>query len=292
MHAVATVTGGHTVLSTIPEELTRGKLTRLGEGIAKVVYASEHWVVSRERSPLEVVALIVLWRSLRGVERIIPGAWGRRLRERPGRQIRFLRVLVHGAILILPRTLWYGSHVRYVFRLYHKRNLRGEKLAESYLTDSGLIPRRVEFPPERVRIGGWPGWLMVSEATQRLDSTLYDKMTQLARADRFEELEVWLERLLQTRAEGWRRGLFSLDAHLKNFGAIGDRIVLLDTGGLTNRWSEVEERLEIVERSSIAPHRQLGLGPMLADHPEIARRFDEKWKATVNVEVVRGFWPR
>ena len=51
----------------------------------------------------------------------------------------------------------------------------------------------------------------------------------------FEEIELWLERLLETRQAGWQRGLFSVDAHLKNFGVCGDRIVLLDTGGLTNR---------------------------------------------------------
>ena len=48
-----------------PEELTRDRLKRLGEGIGKVVYASEHWVVRRERSPREVVALIILWKVLR-----------------------------------------------------------------------------------------------------------------------------------------------------------------------------------------------------------------------------------
>ena len=50
------------VLPHAPEELTRGRLRRIGEGIGKVVYASEQWVVKRERSPFEIVALIVLWR--------------------------------------------------------------------------------------------------------------------------------------------------------------------------------------------------------------------------------------
>ena len=169
--------------------------------------------------------------------------------------------------------------------------MRGEKLAQAHLTGSDLIPERISFPPERVRIGGWPGWLMVSEAAERVDTTLHQKMIRLAAEDRFDELELWLDRLLETRRAGWRLGLFSLDAHLKNFGAIGERIVLLDTGGLTNRWLEVEKRLAEEEAAS-APHVRLGLGPLLADHSEIALRFDRRWRDTINTEVVRDCWPR
>lgn len=279
------------VLSGIPEELTRRQLRRLGEGIGKVVYASENWVIHRDRSPLEMVALIVLWKCLRKLEALLPGSWGRRLRDRPARQIRFLRVLVQGAILLVPKALWYSAHIREMLRLYHRHSVRGERLAQDRLTGSELVPERIEFPPARVRIGGWPGWLMVSEAVERVDATLHDKLIELAREDRFGELEAWLERLLQVRQDGWSRGLFSLDAHLKNFGAIGERIVLLDAGGLTNRWSEVEKYLETEELIS-QPHAQLGLGTLLADHPEIARRFDKHWKATVNRENVSSRWPQ
>jgi len=279
------------VLYEIPGELTRGSLCRLGEGIGKIVYASEHWVVCRERSPLEMVALIVLWKALRKLERLLPGGWGRRLRNRPSRQIRFLRVLVQGAILIVPKALWFSTHIRDVLRLYHRRSVRGERLAQTHLTGSGLIPQRIEFPPARVRIGGWPGWLVVSEAAERVDTTLYQKMAHLAAEDRFGELEEWLDRLLQTRKAGWRLGLFSLDAHLKNYGAIGERIVLLDTGGLTNRWTEVEQRLE-AEESMAAPHERLGLGSLLADHADIADRFDQRWMSAINPMVVRNCWPR
>lgn len=278
------------VLYEIPEELIGGSLRRLGEGIGKVVYASEHWVVYRERSPLEMVALILLWRALRKMERLLPGAWGRRLRDRPSRQIRFLRVLVHGAILIFPRALWFPAHIRDVLRLYHRRNVRGEKLAQAHLAGSDMIPERIAFPPARVRIGGWPGWLVVEEASERVETTLYHKMIHLAEEDRFAELEQWLDRLLERRQQGWRMGLFSLDAHLKNYGAIGERIVLLDTGGLTNRWHEVEQKLR-AEESLTPPHVRLGLGAMLADHSEIAQRFDQRWKAAINAEEVRACWP-
>lgn len=279
------------VLSHIPEELTNSPLRRLGEGMGKVVYASEHWVIARERSPLEMVALVLLWKGLRNFERLLPGSWRRRIRDRPSRQIRFLRVLVQGAILILPRALWYSAHIRDMLRLYHRRSIRGERLAKAHLTGSELIPERIEFPPAPVRIEGWHGWLVVSEASERLDATLHDKMIRLAREDRFGELEQWFERLLQARQDGWRRGLFSLDAHLKNYGTIEERVVLLDTGGLTDRWSEVERGLE-VEESIARPHIRLGLGTLLANHPEIARRIDQRWKATVNRDVVRNNWPQ
>src|SRR5206468_4292521 len=117
------------------------------------------------------------------------------------------------------------------------------------------------------------------------------RMTRLAREDRFTELEEWLDRLLQARQDGWRRGLFSTDAHLKNYGAIGERVVLLDTGGLTNRWADVERCLE-KEALIAQPHARLGLGPLLAGHSEIAQRFDQRWKAAVNREAVRECWPR
>jgi len=278
------------VLYHIPEELTIGSLQRLGEGIGKIVYASEHWVVSRERSPLEMVALILLWRTLRKLESLLPGAWGRRLRDRPSRQIRFLRVLMQGVMVVVPRALWFPAHIRDILRLYHRRSVRGERLAQAHLAGSDMVPERIVFPPARVHIGGWPGWLVVSEAAERVETTLYQKMIHLAHEDRFEELEQWLDRLLERRQEAWRLGLFSLDAHLKNYGAIGERIVLLDAGGLTNRWSEVEERLT-AEESMAPPHVRLGLGPTLADHAEIARRFDERWKSAINPAVVRECWP-
>lgn len=283
-------TRGPRVLASAPEELTRGRLRRLGEGIGKVVYASQHWVVKRDRSPSEIVALIVLWKALRRLERILPGGWGKRLAERPARQIRVLRLLTRAAMAVAPKSLWFTAHVREVWRLYHRRNIRGEELAQAHLAGSSLVPERITFPPTRVRIAGWPGWLTVSEATERVETTLYQRLAELARAGRFEEVERWLDRLLELRQAGWRRGLFSVDAHLKNFGVIGDRIVLLDTGGLTNRWREIEGRLAY-EEVVAQPHIQLGLGPILAARPDIARRFDARWKAIVNREVVRSHWP-
>jgi hypothetical protein len=39
------------------------------------------------------------------------------------------------------------------------------------------------------------------------------------------------------------------------------------------------------------PHIQLGLGPLIGSRPEIARRFDSKWRAVVNTSTVRSHWP-
>lgn len=279
-----------TVLAHAPAELLAARLRRLGEGIGKVVYASEHWVVSRGRSPMEVVALIVLWKLLRKVERVLPGRLGAGLLQRPSKQIRFLRLVIQSVMLVIPKSLWFTGHIRQMWTLYHRRSSRGERLAQTHLAGSTIIPDQVTFPPARVRIGGWPGWLVVCEATRRVDTTLYDKLSSLARQGQFHELEVWLDRLLDLRQSGWKRGLFSVDAHLKNFGVTGDRIVLLDTGGLTNRWPEIEKRLAADEATE-TPHVQLGLGPLLASRPDIAARFDSRWKSIVNRDVVRSHWP-
>jgi len=277
-------------LAHAPEELTRGRLRRLGEGIGKVVYASEHWVVKRERSPSEIIALITLWRILRRMERLLPGRLGRRLLEKPSLTIRFLRRVMQALVPLVPRSVWFATHIREAWKTYHFRSARGERLAETFLAGTALIPERVTFPPTRVSVAGWPGWLTVREATERVEATLHRRLTELARAGRFEELECWLDRFLDLRQAGWQRGVFSVDAHLKNFGVTEDRVVLLDAGGLTNRWDHIEERLAF-EDAAEKPHVRLGLAPLLASRPDIAERFDTRWKATVNLAWVRRQWP-
>jgi hypothetical protein len=274
-----------------PDELTRTRLRRLGEGVGKVVYASEHWVVKRERSPSEIVALIVVWRILRKLERMLPGAWGQRLVQRPARQIRWLRVAVQGVMRVVPRAVWFTTHVRDVWKVYHSRNVRGEQLAAVHLEGTDMLPARVTFPPVCVTVGGWPGQLTVSEATERVEATLYQRVTDLARAGRFEDVQTWLDRFLDFRQTGWEYGLFSVDAHLKNYGVLGDRIVLLDPGGLTNRWTDVERRLS-PERSTQKPHVDLGLEAVLASRPDIAERFNSRWNAVVNPATIRKLWDR
>lgn len=267
------------VLLHAPAELTAGRLRRLGEGIGKVVYASEHWVVKRPRSPSEVVALILLWKLL-----------PRRFLQRPSRALRFLRVCIQTVMRIVPKSLWLSAHVKDVWRIYRCRDRRGERLARIHLEGTPLVPQVIAFPPIEVNVGGWPGWLTVSEATARVEATLHEHLEQLAREKRFDEVDLWLNRFLDLRQSGWQRGIFSLDAHLKNFGVAGDRIVLLDSGGLTDRWHEVHERL-IFEEVVSQPHVQLGLGPILAPCPGLAVEFDARWKEIVNRESVLSHWP-
>ena len=81
-----------------------------------------------------------------------------------------------------------------------------------------------------------------------------------------------------------------MDAHLKNFGVCGDRVVLLDTGGLTNRWTEIMDTLAYEEKVT-EPHVRLGLGDLLKERPDIAARFNARWKAIVNSAAVRDLWP-
>lgn len=289
-HSAGSAAEGTRVLAHAPEELTGGRLRRIGEGIGKVVYASEHWVVKRERAPYEIVALIVLWKLLRRAERILPGRMARRLLEKPSRQLRFLRLMVQAAMAVVPKAVWFTSHIREIWKEYHVRSSRGERLARAHLAGTHLVPEQVIFPTTRVSVHGWPGWLMVSEATERVEATLYQRLFELSRAGRFDEVERWLNQFLDLRQSGWKRGLFSVDAHLKNFGVVGDRIVLLDAGGLTNRWHEIEEKL-VYEEVVSQPHIQLGLGPILGGQSDIARRFDERWKSIVNRAVVAQLWP-
>ncbi len=281
---------GARVLSRAPSEILEERLKRLGEGIGKVVYASKHWVVKRDRSSFEIAALIVLWKALKKLDRVFPGKVGRWLMERPSRKLRVLRVFVQGTMAIVPKTIWYTSHVRQIWNQYHFRNARGEKLARELLEGTSLVPRRIEFPPTRVLVSGWPGSLVVSEATERVTCTLDECLRDLAKEERFDEVEMWLQRLLKLRQQGWRRGLFSTDPHLKNFGLIGDRVVLIDPGGLTNRWTDIEKRLDL-EAVVSQPHVQLGLGSILGARPDIADRFDAVYKATVNREVIQELWP-
>ena len=277
-------------LAEAPAELTRSRLCRLGEGIGKVVYASDHWVVKRDRSPAEIIALIAIWKFVRRLERFLPRRLRGKLLDRPSRQIRFLRMLVQSVVAVIPRALWYMTHIGQVWRLYHDRSTQGEALAQEKLTGTHLIPERICFPPTRVSVAGWPGWLTVEEATERVEATLHARLSQLAASGAWEEVELWLNRLLELRQAGWARGLFSLDAHLKNFGVTSDRVVLLDTGGLTDSWEEIEKRLGY-EEDLAEPHIQLGLGPILRARPDIAHRFNQRWKALVNRLTVRKYWP-
>ncbi len=279
------------LLAHVPAELIDGRLLRLGEGIGKVVYASPHWVVKRKRSPSEIVALILLWKLLRKFARIFPGHLGERLLQRPSKLIRFLRIVIQTVMLVVPRSVWFTTHIAEVWKVYRFRDLRGTRLAAIHLAGTGLMPKRVSFPPARINVGGWPGWLTVSEATERVDDTLFHRLTQLADVGEFAELEVWLGRFLDLRQSGWRKGLFSLDAHLKNFGVIGERIVLLDPGGLTDRWEDVEEHLNESGGPASEPHTTLGLGPMLRNRPDIAERFNSSWKEVVSLTQVREHWP-
>jgi hypothetical protein len=278
------------LLPHAPEELTTGRLRRLGEGVGKVVYCSEHWVVRRQRRASDIIALIVIWKVLRRLARILPARLGETLLQRPSRPIRLLRVMMRPLVLVIPRSVWLMTHIGELWHVYHSRNVRGERLAQLHLAGTSLVPERVTFPPVRVRVGGWPGWLTVSEAVERVEGTLHQRLANLAAEGRFDELEQWLGRFLEFRQSGWQRGLFSVDAHLKNFGVTGDRIVLIDPGGLTDHWPEIERRLSAQDGVE-EPHLTLGLGQILSDRPDIAGRFDARWREVVSRDGVLRNWP-
>ena len=214
--ASASMRGKPEMLSDAPEELLCSRLERLGEGVGRVVYASQHWVVKRERSSSAIIALILIWKVLRKVAYVLPNRLGDRMLRRPSRMIRLARVLIQPFVLAVPRSIWLMTHAGELWRVHRTRDRRGERLARTHLAGTSLVPERVEFPPTRVRVSGWPGWLVVSEAAERAEQTLYQRIAALARLGRWDQVEEWLERLLDLRQAGWRRGLFSLDTHFKN----------------------------------------------------------------------------
>ncbi len=278
------------VLQQAPAELLDGRLQRVGEGVGQVVYGSEHWVVKRPRSHSGVISVIVVWKLLHQISFLLPGSWGQRLLHRPSWWIRMSCSLLRPLVAVVPKSFWLKTGVGDVWGHHHWHDVRGRHLAQAYLAGTPLVPGHVIFPPVRVKLGRWPRRLIVSEATEKVEATLIERLRQLSREGRFEEIEKWLERYLQMRQAAWRRGIFSMDAHLKNFGVIGDRVVLLDTGGLTDDWPEVDGKL-LAEQAIVEPHVRLGLGPLLADRPDIAERFNLRWREVVSHETLLRHWP-
>lgn len=273
-----------------PAELTRGRLRRVGEGVGKVVYASEHWVVKRERGASEIIALILIWRLMKRLEKILPFRFTARWTAHPSAALRALRVAMQGFVAVVPRAFWFRTHWGRVWQKFVHHDVRGEYLAVKHLSGTSLVPETVTFPPTLVEVSGWPGWLVVTEATERVEETLYDRLKKLVAEEKWNEVERWLERLLELRRAGWRRGVFSVDAHLKNFGVIQNRVVLIDSGGLTDRWEDVERHLASVAKNGPAS-RQFGLEEILAGAPELADRFDARWRDLTAPQSMRDLWP-
>jgi hypothetical protein len=198
---------------------------------------------------------------------------------KPGKRIRALSLVFQALVLSVPKGIWFTTHARLMWRQYSRDEIRGRKLADEHLAGTVLVPERVTFPHIRVKVGRWPGWLVVSEAVERAETTLFERINELARARRFDDIEVWLMRYLEHRRAAWRQGVVSLDPHLKNFGVTADRVVLLDAGGLTSASAEIAERLR--EDELTPPHARLGLDTTLRDRPDIADRFDAEWKAAM-----------
>jgi len=277
-------------LEAAPEELTRGRLKRIGEGVGKVVYASENWVVKRERGASEIIALILIWRMMKRLERWLPGRIAPKWFSHPSTPLRALRMALQAAVAVVPRGFWFSTHWGRVWQKFVHRDVRGEYLAVKHLSGTSLVPETVTFPPTLVKVAGWPGWLVVTEATERVEETLYDRLKKLAAQGNWSEVERWLERLLELRRAGWRRGVFSVDAHLKNFGVIQSCVVLIDPGGLTDRWDDVERHLASMDRNGPVA-RQFGLEEILAGEPGLAQRLEARWRELTAPQSLRDLWP-
>jgi hypothetical protein len=131
--------------------------------------------------------------------------------------------------------------------------------------------------------------MMAASAEERAECSLIQKLETLATLGQFDEIEIWLNRFIEFRRRAWSEGVFSADPHLKNYGVIGKRIVLLDFGGLTMDLKVVEDHLQETNGHR-RPDQRLRLEKILEKRPDIAGRFNANWDNLMQLSVVRDAW--
>ncbi len=185
-------------LDRAPEELTAGRLKRIGEGVGKVVYATQHWVVKRDRGASEIIALILIWRMLKRLERFLPRRLAARWASHPSTALRVLRMAVQTVVSLVPKTFWFSTHWGRIWQKFVHRDVRGEYLAVKHLSGTSLVPETVTFPHAGA---GWRlAWMAGGDRGHRArGGNLYDRLRKLAAESRWNEVERWLERLLELR---------------------------------------------------------------------------------------------
>jgi hypothetical protein len=107
------------LLPHAPEELTSQRLIRLGEGVAKVVHASPHWVVKRHLSLTGIVALMVVWKAILRVARLLPHPWRAGFVHRSSQNIRLFGTQIQPNIAGIPPSFCCTTHTGEAWRAHH-----------------------------------------------------------------------------------------------------------------------------------------------------------------------------
>ena len=124
--------------------------------------------------------------------------------------------------------------LRRVLRVYRARDRRGEKLARKHLAGEPVwFPNASHFRRRR----SWPGAARVAVRPRGHRARgRYPRPRSRTSQKRGISTKSSAQPIPPYPPERWQLGSFSGGCALKNFGVIGKRIVLLDTGGPTNRW--------------------------------------------------------
>ena len=288
--------------ANVRAEFTGAPLERVGSGFESIVYGSTCWVVKVPRDErglaASLLATVVVGRALRPL-RTCGGAPGNR--EPAGAAMAFCRdrrgptPVARGArglpaiLIMVPERSWRGSGIERRARWLRARAEECQRLAMRCLDGTPLVPRRVELPPTRIRTARWGRRRTVTTAYQRVDRTLWDEALRCGRLGRVDELDRWLDRFLSFQIMLWRRGvLFAASNPYENHGVLGDRLVLLDHGGLIEDPRTIRLSLDTVRTRWLEQTRDLYT---TARSTASCEPFGQRLSDLLQPSAVRMHWP-
>jgi hypothetical protein len=281
-------------------ELTATPLERVDGGTYRVVFGSRGWVVKRSRSFRNSVAIAVaahLAEKLRRVtdRRLRALGWGTPglaldPMSREGRSRAMLRLAVVGIIraglTVVPAPLWKATPTAREVRDARLSSALSAELA-ARLDGTGLTPPRIDVQATRVRARGRRSF-SVTTAFRRVNHTILADLRAHAKHRRDAEIDALLDGFLECQVELWRRGVFSMDIlPFVNYGVLDGRVVLLDSGSLTD--DPLTIRRFLAARGAKLAYTEAVLAVLLT--PERARRFRERMAGLFTPIVVRRYGP-
>ncbi|MBZ0165314.1 MAG: rhomboid family intramembrane serine protease, partial [Candidatus Omnitrophica bacterium] len=287
-------------------EITAQPLVRIGQGWQKVVYASDNWVVQQEWSIAAAATIVKRSRLLnKYIRRFVPNTTLASLRN-PNTftvkqfAVKIAKIIVFRAMFF---TLWslFKMMPRFVLQrthsgraiLAHRDEARQAEdiLKNSALANSDYIPRRYSIKPTKVRLAGHLFSVTTTQVVERADNTLHDHLAMLVAEGRVEEAKEWLDRFLRMQVMLWEMGLFEYTFQPGNYGVIGQRLVLLDHGEMTNRHDEINVKLARWHDEAYVwtvSSFERAFGP---EHQDIVQEYFERMTRLINKEAIEQHWP-